>query len=413
MPSDSFNNNSQFIIELRVDKRFISKFGLQEIIYNSELINHPTATNTYANLDCDGTINYPFTFHPLLKKYSDVELNQFLSLFERIARGINKEYHDNILFLSYSYLIAREEKDKSILMDDRLRERGKLLLKFIKVPIPMLNQKNIYKVFHEEFAPPTEKIDQEAIDQNILAYLGLVSGKQEEYFKKGQHIDFESIDNDLWIKLTRQIQRDLNVSVEIDSGKFLTVSRNINLKFNFKQERKASVVMNFENVHQNRHYLKIIVDDLVQEQKDNNTAFYKELIKHDVIIGKNYKLLSSSLGLYNRDQQEVYNRRNLYLKLIEYFNIENILTFDSKPDTNRIRNNFIYQYFILTGLIKKCKPGNKDVIGHLTNEISYFELKKKTNQTFANKSLDDGFKNLKPSPRNLIKSKKGASSSDF
>jgi hypothetical protein len=414
-------------LALTVDTDVIREFDLTDIVINTYKVNHLTIYHRFDLLD-EETVNFPFTFPPKFETHSKEYLDGFLILYNKLVDGIDEKHHDNLLFLAYSYFKSSDRKGLASGRDAYLRKKGQLLRDLIKVPIPILNKSNIYEAFADD--PDLSKDD---IKQHILAYLSLVSDKQEQEFLKDpddpeSEINFRKIDKPLWIKLTKRIQIDRQVSIlindpvdekeiegltdikkikELDAKKkYLTVSRDINLSFKPIKGKKKEV----KEVAINKQLLSLVIKELFEEQKRHRTNLYYVLLDHDFIFNTDFKLLSSAVGDYDRSCQHYSNLEELYNSLYQYLDKDSLLKVLSVQTTKRKRTNFIFQYFLLLNLISntntKAKPRHKDDLDYTRAEVDKFKERNRQNRLYATKILADAFKNNNREKEKYQKDKK-------
>jgi len=404
----SINLDSPFI-ELEVDREVIKSFELQDIVENCYKINHPETTRIIDNFDEPGKILFPFTFPPYYIKHTREYLNEFILIFNDVFKDIDERHHDNILFLAYTYIKVYQNRRNKIIQEDVLRKRGKLLLELIEVPIPILNKKNIFDAFNDE-----PYLEQEEIKENILTYLVAATNRHSKEFlvnpnDTSSNIDFKKVDDNLWLELTRRIQRDRNISIlmeeratesaNITEKRYLTVSRDIKLKFQTVSSPKKTKEIFKDADFQNSHLLVTIIKELFEEQKKHKTDFYYALLKHDFIINQDIQILKSTTGLYNRSSQHYFSLEALRDSVLRYLEIHNLLTNNLPTLQKQIRDDFILRYFLLLNLSSAPDVKNlssfKSNIKDIQKALEEHKAQKRKNPIYATMFLTDISKNNK------------------
>lgn len=381
MPKVSQHGNSQILLSIKPD--FIKKYRLEDLV--NEVLN-PMMKLDFTQFKEEITL--PFIL-PNFRDYDIQFLTQFIQLFENeLSEQILKSHADNLLCLACTYNQLNKEKNIDTFFDRRIRIYGKLLLNFIKAPLPNYTLETVYEAFKDE------ELEQDEIEDLLLMYLGVESKMPEVEFKdENGKLDHSKVDKELEYRLIKRVLIDRNISIEMPNGNYLIISNEISADFSYN-ELNANVYFAAEDIRQKNTIIKSIVTSLFDQQQKENPEFYQALLEHD-FLSHNYDKLSKAVGRWDKSSQNDYILNKLQILIMEYLAKESLLVRSATSDTKRIRNNFIYKYFILLGLSTDSKGSltHYNSISEITHCLNEFVVNKKNNANFAREKFHNRYRN--------------------
>jgi len=375
------------IIELTLDTEFIKTYNLQFTLNKASIYD-----SFVIDLGKSYSFSIPTNLPPHNVTYSKSFLKGFFDLFKLLIDEHEDlaSHSDNLFFLAHTFKMIGDEKRKETAKYDHLRKNGKLLCEFIKVPFPVYTKFNIHILFddHDLYYSNVQTL--------LLMYLNIITKKLPEHFKdSNEKLDYNKIDKQTEHKLIRRIIADKNIAIELSADKYLVISKNITTKFIYRQSSKTRAFSITEE-QQSESINKLIVESLFNEQKEAKTDLYLRLLDYDFYSRDTFKEVINTVNNYSRSGHHTHNLKNLYDVLIDYFNKQNILARKSVIETRQIRNDFIYQYYILLGLFLNSKRELEayESLDQINKKLKEFNLKRRKSKNHATKSLTDSFKNL-------------------
>jgi|GEM_PF-4429053 hypothetical protein len=395
MPKIVLDNDNQSQIELSLTYDFITKYSLEKLV---DLVMYPYGEHSITFYR-PASFTVPFKF-PYFQQYDEPFLCEFIELFNSVLESSSSElekHADELLLLANTYVIANRDKYSDVYVDDVLRTRGKLLLNFIKAPLPKYTIETIKDAIYDH-------LDSYEKDNILLSYLSMLSGKPESEFKNTEgEIDFSTIDEDLQNKVIKRIVAYFNINIKLPEVKksnekeqpnFLIVSKDIKIDFSYNIGGKT-VTFTERDQEQNIKFNTFIVKTLFKEQKEHNTEFYKALLEHDFFSGE-YDKLNHSTNKYNTESQNIYNLNQLYSGIMMYLETEKLLSVKDPIITKRKRNNFIYQYLIMIGLPLNSTSewSDSSSIKQIKERLSKFKIELSNKPLYSSTKFDNAFKNL-------------------
>ncbi|SDD49329.1 hypothetical protein SAMN05216464_101887 [Mucilaginibacter pineti] len=375
---------SRIILDL--DYAFIRKYDLHSLIDPNIFAHIGSVT-----FNQPGKLKYPFKFPPFKKEQSVPFQNEFLKLFESLIDryDIKPDPHlSKLLFFAYAYESENQSKKSEIQKQNRLRSNGISLLELLTVPLPEYTRENLCEAFENDDLSPKE------VEDRILMYLGVTSNQPESEFMQNDRLDWNKVNNQVFKKLLRRIHADTNTSLEMENGKFLIISKEIGIKFNYN--RSGNFSFSSFGANKNVELTQLVFTSLFEEQHREKTDFYDALLDHDFDSNDSSKGLSKILGLWNRSSHHTHNLKNLYDLVKAYLSDNCLIKFTDDSITTRKTNDFLYEYLILLGLSAKLNDNSVSqyTIKGIKENLDRFKKNKTALPTFANAKFRNSFKNL-------------------
>jgi hypothetical protein len=358
-------------IELRVRSSFIRKYDLQRYL-GTPLPSKAPDNHVLVNLSNE-TVTYPFHFPPHeITDYPVSYLQTFLEILPH--RFLDKHkippyVMDELLLLAYS-IPHKDERDYQNRKLNLTRERARFVISLLKVPLRKISKATVLKYITED---------------KLLGYATVASSGSEEIPLINRAFDLNSIDDDLWTRISGLIERDLNISACLEGDSYITISADIQLN--------ATSVGSVADFHESLRddILRTLLNDFAKEQKENDTKLYHALLAEPTRdIGK----LLRMLGVYDRDGYYKW-LRSTALIIGTYLHDEGIAAFNKSGTLSGRQLQIIYYYFLVLGLLKQDrKLHHHPDIDSLNGALEQYRAKKAENARFDVRFLRDNLTNL-------------------
>lgn len=381
-------DKSGWILELDISEKFINKYKVEKFV------SDPIYFNILLSPEPSGEIKYPFRFKEIYSFFNDnidVYLSSIRFLLEKYQ--IDKKHEDHLIFFSNVLFHIKNETEREIFKSHQLRTNGNLLVELIEVPFTKYNIEN----FHEQFDNETSA---DELDDLLFMYLGIVSGLPEESFKDGLgKLDRNKITSSIDYNLMERLTADKNISIKIEDPvlpkgfKYLIISNEVIIKFKSNKKQTRGNIPSL-NQSQNDELIRLVVNQLVEEQKREGTALYNAILNHNFFV--NTSELGKSVGKWHHSNHLGQDLYRLYTLLIEYLDDETILSGKSDPLINRKRSDFILHYFILMGWMNHKGNFLKSTdMASINKELTQLYKVKRLKPNHSSKILNDIFKPMK------------------
>jgi len=278
----------------------------------------------------------------------------FISELKNIFQTASERNLDELLFITYLLPKISSEQDVKKFKEHRLKDRGKLLVELLRFPYETINKDNIMEFVEDE--------------DELLAYLNIcdnVSLPESRFLSAKGKIDRRTISNSLWVKVVNRIQVDRNIRVEIGGGKFITLSKNILVKFHHNNDKAKHRSTKSFSIIQNKETLIDIVRSIIDEQRDHNTAFYQALLNVDDSHEIDIKALSFTLGIYHTNSHHK-NLKHLTDVISSYLANENLKPKTRNGTPSKYQLIMIHRLYNLLGFVS-TKGGRLKAFDDITD----------------------------------------------
>lgn len=364
---------------LTIAPSFIKKYDLEL------LLNHDPYYTVFITNNDATPFNLTLRRFLYNVKLDDEYLSHFIDLFKQFLKKYNAESHvDRLLFLSLAYKVERVNKSVYNAKHRYFRDQAKAIYDLVATPVFNITMKKARQLLIDNGE------DEYNIDEIILTYLHVVTGKHTNEFKGVTgNLDNRKISNEEKRQVIHKIAEQYAASIEMANGKTLYISGSIRPSLHYSVAGKKSI----QTVSYHKKLMVDFVTHILNIQKSNNTPFYNALLEFDFYTQSNLPMLRKTLTNYGKSSYHAFLIKRIRTLLHNYLDNEKVLERFSKENRSIKRDDFVYEYLTLLGLINADAKEYKST-EDLDRKWQEINKKRSLSIDFARTYFSDALKNI-------------------